>query len=357
MKNELDELSAELEQKCVRAIAQEWYGINLLFFKGRLKRPVFTLVNEASKLGHWESATRTLAVSRACVLGHSWPVVMDVLKHEMAHQYIDEVECIFGETAHGPRFRELCGTLGIDASASGVRPHSGTGDERVIEKVARLLALATSSSPHEAEAAMAAARRLMLKHNVEAPAAERNYGARVLGTPKGRTGEHDRRVGTLLGEQFFVEVLWISVYVAATGKRMQVLEIAGTEANLAMAEYAFAFIHRAAEEAWREHKKERALRGNADRRAFLAGVVAGFHRRLEAEAVKTTGEGLVWVGDPNLHRFFRDRYPRIKTVHRGSKSRTEAFGDGHSKGQELVLRRPISGGTRSQGLALPAARR
>jgi hypothetical protein len=338
---EVEELTARLEEQCLRVLASEWSGVNALFFGGRLRRPQFALVRERARLGFWDRGSRTLAIAHACVLEHPWPVVVDVLKHEMAHQYVDEVEGVFGETAHGPRFRDVCARLGIDPRASGTRPREASDDDRVIEKVARLLALAGRAAEHEAEAAMTAARRLMLKHNVEAPPARRDYGTRVLGEPKGRTTEHERRVGALLGAHFFVEVIWVPVYVPKSGKRAHVLEIAGTEANLAMAEYAFAFVHRASEDAWRAHKRAEGIRGNADRRAFLAGVVSGFHKRLDDDARATREEGLVWVGDADLHRFFRDRHPRVVHVRRGSQAGREAFGAGHAEGRKLVLHRPI----------------
>lgn len=356
-KGDLEELGADLEEQCVRAIAREWFGLNLLFFKGKLRRPAFVLAREEARLGYWDRESRTLAITHACALRHPWPVVVDVLKHEMAHQYVDEVEGVYGESAHGPRFREVCNRLGIDARASGTRPREASDEDRVIEKVARLLALAGSASPHEAEAAMSAARRLMLKHNVEAPSQTRDYGTRVLGTPKGRTTEHERRVGMLLGEHFFVEVLWIPVFVPATGKRGHVLEVAGTEANLAMAEYAFAFIHRAAEEAWRAHKRASKIKGNADRRAYMAGVVAGFHRRLDADARHQKEAGLVWVGDADLHRFFRQRHPRIVHVRRGSQAGREAFGAGQHEGQKLVLHRPVAGTAGDRGRLLTSGAR
>jgi hypothetical protein len=350
--DEASALSAELEARCLRAIAAEWYGLNQLFFHGKLARPQFTLARENGRLGYWDRASRMLAISLACVLEHPWPVVVDVLKHEMAHQFVDEVEGVHGESAHGPRFRDVCARLGIDARASGTRPREASDDDRVIEKVARLLALAGSASEHEAEAAMTAARRLMLKHNLQAPSGKRDYGTRVLGAPKGRTTEHERRVGMLLGVHFFVEVLWIPVHVPSTGKRGHVLEVAGTEANLAMAEYAFAFVHRAAEESWKAHKKAHGILGNADRQAFLAGVVAGFHRRLDEDAKQTKATGLVWIGDADLQRFFRERHPRIVHVRRGSHAGREAFGAGHEEGRRLVLHRPVSAAPESRGRLL-----
>ncbi len=353
----VEQLTAELEERCLRAIAGEWGGLNLLYFKGKLRRPTFVLARESTRLGYWDRASRTLAITDACALRNPWPVVIDVLKHEMAHQYVDEVEGVFGETSHGPRFRELCTRLGIDARASGTRARAATEEDRVIEKVARLLALAGSSSPHEAEAAMTAARRLMLKHNLEAPTGRRDYGTRLLGVPKGRTTEHERRVAMLLDEHFFVEVLWISVYIPSTGKRGQVLEVAGTDTNLAMAEYAFAFVHRAADEAWKAHKKAAKLKGNADRRAYLAGVVAGFHRRLDADARQHQDAGLVWSGDGDLHAFFRQRHPRVVSVRRGTRAGHQAFGVGHDHGQRLVLHRPMTEGSSNRGRLLPGPSR
>ena len=62
--------------------------------------------------------------------------------------------------------------MGVDARASGV-PDAAPADAvevKVVERIARLLALAESPNRHEAEAAMAAAQRLMLKHNLDAAA-------------------------------------------------------------------------------------------------------------------------------------------------------------------------------------------
>src|SRR5262249_7846916 len=160
---------------------------------------------------------------RRLVLGHPWGVVVEVLKHEMAHQYVHEVLGKRDESAHGPAFRDLCEKLGIDAGAAGVPSAAGTtaDDERVLGRIARLLALAESANVHEAQAAMNAAQRLMLKHNLESVADHRRpgYGFRHLGKPTGRVGEADRLLGAILGKHFFVEVIWVPVYRPAEGKR------------------------------------------------------------------------------------------------------------------------------------------
>ena len=131
---------------------------------------------------------------------------------------------------------------------------------RVIERIARLLALAESPNVHEAEAAMAAAQRLMLKYNVELQhaGAARRYGFRHLGEPSGRVGESDRVLASILAKHFFVEVIWVPVYRPLDGKRGSVLEICGAPENLEMAEYVHAFLRHTASELWDEHNERRA---------------------------------------------------------------------------------------------------
>ena len=65
------------------------------------------------------------------------------------------------------------------------------------------------------EAAMSAARRLMLKHNIAqatAPGSGR-YTFRHIGRPTGRRSAAERILGLILSEHFFVEVIWTHVYV------------------------------------------------------------------------------------------------------------------------------------------------
>ena len=206
-------------------------------------------------------ATRTIEMSRPLVSEQPWGAVVEVLKHEMAHQYVHEVLRRDDETPHGAAFQEACARLGIDARAAGMpeTPAEATDgrSDRIVERIARLLALAESPNVHEAEAAMAAAQRLMLKHNLEVVAlarGARTTGYRHLGKPTGRVSEAERLLAMILGKHFFVEVIWIPVYRPLEGKRGSVLEVCGTPANLEMADVRARLPHQTAERLWREHK-------------------------------------------------------------------------------------------------------
>jgi hypothetical protein len=351
-----DSLGVELEHALVRELLGEWRRLNASYFRNALRAPALALTESQHFLGRWLPDERTLELSRPFLLSHPWGVVVEVLKHEMAHQYVHEILREMTETAHGNAFRGVCERLGIDPTASGLPPAgaatAGDDEERMVARIAKLLALAESPNQHEAEAAMAAAQRLMLKYNLEQRAAQQRYGFRHLGKPSGRVGEAERLLAGLLGKYFFVEVIWVPVYRPLESKRGSVLEICGTEANLAMAEYVHAYLLHSAEELWRAHKRAARVRGDRDRRTYLAGVMAGFAEKLARQSTEQRSAGLVWVSDGDLSDFYRKRHPHIRNVRYGGQRRTEAFSHGREAGKKLVLRKPIAGAAGSRGRLL-----
>jgi hypothetical protein len=344
-----ERLSAELEAALVAALAGAWRTLNQTYFSGALRPPVLELTEGGARLGEWRPATRTLALQRALVVDRPWGVVVEVLKHELAHQYVTEVLADPDPTPHGPAFRALCARLGFDARAVGL-PDATTdaapaeAAARVLGRIAKLLALASSQNRHEAEAAMARAQELMLKHNLEAPAA--SYGFRHLGEPTGRVTEPDRILANLLGDHFFVEVIWVPVWRAQLGKRGSVLEVAGSPVNLEMAAYVHDFLRRTADRLWLEYRRERGV-GNRDRVDFLAGVMTGFAGKLGAQARASARAGLVWVADADLRRYHRQRHPYVRWTRHAGVAHTPARLDGQAAGRGIVLSRPIE--TRGRG--------
>jgi predicted SprT family Zn-dependent metalloprotease len=360
-----EELTASLEAALVRELRAAWRHINESHFRGGLRPPTLVLVAARETLGRWIAATRTLEISRPLVVEQPWGAVVEVLKHEMAHQYVHEVLRETDESPHGQAFREACARLGVDPRASGV-PHvssasSGVGpgvdaQEKIVARIARLLALAESPNQHEAEAAMAAAQRLMLKHNLDVAAspATRDYRFLHLGRPSGRIGEHERLVAMILGEHFFVEAIWIPVYRPLEGKRGSVLEVCGTSANLATAAYVHGFLHETAERLWRDHKQAEGIASDADRRAYLAGVMVGFADQLTRQKAKNRREGLVWVKDGDLTGYFRHRHPHVRHVRHAGSRRSDAWAHGREAGRKIVLHRPVDSAPASRGRLLVA---
>jgi len=161
-------------------------------------------------------------------------------------------------------------------------------------------------------------------------------------------------VAMILGKHFFVEAIWVPVYRPLEDKRGSMLEICGTAANLAIAEYVHGFLHQTADRLWSEHKSARGIRSNRERRAYLAGVVTGFADTLARHDEKSRGEGLVWVGDGDLSRYFRRRHPHVRHVRHTGQRRGDAWMHGREAGRKVVLHRPVEGAVESRGRLLPA---
>jgi predicted SprT family Zn-dependent metalloprotease len=349
-----DDFEDTCEHAALRELAFEYADANREYFGNRLRPVPLMLSDGSSRLGCFVADPRRIELSRALVMSHPWGTVIEVLKHEMAHQFVAEVLGEREETGHGPAFRRVCEQLGIDARASGL-PEATSERSPILERIRKLFALASSDNQHEAEAAMRMAHRLMLKHNIERPSerSSADYGFRHLGRYTGRVSEAESVLGGLLGEFFFVQPIWVSVFRVQDQKRVSVLEVTGRTENLAMAEYVYDYLLRAAEALWLEHKKKHGIRGNADRRTFMAGVMRGFADKLRHERTVASEAGLVWVGDPEDNRYFRRRHPRVQRASFGTSANSAAASHGRAAGRELVLSRPISEGPTKKVRALP----
>lgn len=339
-----EELRDIVERALLRKLSELWVDLNWRYFSDRMYAPALELSDAETWLGRWFSSSRTISISRRLAFEHPWDAVEEVMRHEMAHQFVEEVLGKDDETAHGPAFRQTCELLGIDASASGLPKTSALDGAaaRVVEKIGRLLTLAASPNQHEAEAAAVAARKLMLKHNLDVVSAPKRYEYRRLGAPTGRVEESARILAGILARHFFVEALWVPTYGPSTMKRGTVLEIMGTPENLAIAEYVYAFLTHSAESLWRAHQAERGVRSNRDRRTFHAGVMAGFREKLETAHKTEVSRALVWVRDPELDVYLRKRHPRITTRATGGRARNASFHEGRNAGKRLVLSKSIS---------------
>jgi hypothetical protein len=344
------QLAAALEAALVRELRARYDWDNRSRFGGRLTPPVIVLSDATSHLGRWHSATRMLELSRTLVMERPWLEVASVLEHEMAHQFVDEVLRVRGETAHGETFRRVCADRGIDARAAGApdpaRPEEG-GDatDRVLDRIRKLLALAGSPNQHEAEIAMRKAHELMLRHNVELSAArtECSYEIRHLGEPEKRGTRVESEIAGLLSELFFVKVIRVPVYLSQLGRSGLVYEIAGTRANVEMAAHVWAFLLATADRLWAENRHDTRVRSGRDRLIYQSGVIRGFHDKLTGERKDLVQTGLVWVGDGDLDRFYRARHPHVVTRRRNVRI-NGAHAAGREAGRTVVLHKPVERG-------------
>ena len=349
-------LDETLHPAWLAELRRAWTDFNARHLGGRLQPPVLQIDRGELRLGRWEPEARLLSLAHHHIWTHAWDEVLGTLKHEMAHQYVDEV--LGGdERPHGPQFARACQLLGIDARASGT-PRDREADEqsKTLRRVQKLLALATSANRHEAEAAMAAANTLLLRYNLELPQGgpPLGYGARRLGASAAALPLDWKLVGAILAEFFFVECIWTTTYNPRRDRHERVLEVMGSEANLEMAGYVHDFLHASTDRLWRLEHRTLELPGSR-KREYTAGVLLGFRDKLRQERKRNAEVGLVWLGDPDLQRFVRNRHPYIRAMAKSGVRRSQAHEAGRAAGQRLTLQRPVHEQT-TRGRALPPGR-
>lgn len=351
-------MSLEREGRILHGVACEWECARRMLAPGlarRLRRPLFMLDDAASRWGAWSADRCEIRLSRGLIDHHPWDAVREVLFHEMAHQLADELFDARGETAHGPMFLKACGLLGANPHASGsftlpteqVRRAESHGADRSAERIRKLLALAGSSNPHEADAAMLKAHQLMARVNARTGvvAPPREFFSIFVGRPALRHSRTHYHLSALLREFYFVLPIWVPAYVLDRSRMGRALEISGTAFNLRTAAYVYAFIQRVIAEEWTRWASM-SIDGRRGAAAFGVGVVEGFRARLEAARRPLGSErkspfALVAAGDPELTDYFKRRYPHTARVGRtAARIHRRALQAGRDVGNRLVVSQP-----------------
>ena len=348
----------ELDNLLLEALQGSWRGCNRDYFHGALLPPVLALDDARTRLGQWRRDQRTLTLSRPLVRTHSWRAVREILKHEMAHQYVDEIMGVHDESAHGRCFLHVCSQRNIDARATGLPDGERSAgdaldrdDDRVMRRVQKLLALAGSSNANEAEAAANAAQRMMLAHNIAARArGPRVYATRALTAPALRLHAYEKLLAGLLTRHYFVSVVLAAAYLPDAGRHGKFVEASGTRDNLAMAEWIYGFLFNAAERAAQHAWQQSDIVGR-DRLRFLAGFMSGVGDKLTREASKNVAAGLVWIGDPDLQDYVASQYPRLSSTTLRTHV-NDAHARGRAAGNDVVISRPVSAPVAARGRLL-----
>ena len=362
--------STARERIIIEGLACEWdLAVNQLApsYQGRLRRPLLRLAALRGKLGQWLPAKREICLDRALVFDHPWDAVRDVLRHETAHQLADTLLGGDDQPPHGPAFQQACLLLRADPAPAAsriplqVRMAAGHNDaeSRLRRRVHKLLALARSHNPFEAEAAMLKAHELMARHQIGVlrRGADRTYISVFLGRPALRHFKEVYFLANLLQDFFFVQCIWISTYVVSKAKLGRALEASGLPVHVEQADYAYAFIMRHIDLRWEEFTQGR--RFNRYRKSdFAVGVIEGFRAKLTRQRLPgaTAAErALIVQGDPRLALYLQHRYPHTTNIQRGGgRQDPEVYDRGHEIGQALVLHEGLTQAPRQSKRKLPA---
>lgn len=329
-------MAAALEQTVLLELEKSWHVLNERLFGRAMTVPVIMLT-EGRLLGQYDRSARLISLQRELALRGDWSQAIEVLKHEMAHQFVADVLSI-DEPPHGPAFRRVCQQRSIDSRAAGLPSVVVSDRSGVVDRVRKLLALAQSDNRHEAQLAMTSAQRLMLKHNINrVNDSDGHYVSATVGGAQLRMAAWRKQLASILNRHFFVSVIIGNTYVQRSGKKATVIEIVGSPENVEIAHYAHDFLVNTGERLWREYAPTRSRKRRTDKAQFLMGFVLGFSETLDAARTDNEQFGLVWMGDEGLGQYFQKRYPRVV---RGRARRiygSPALSEGQVQGRKTIM--------------------
>ncbi|MCF6177100.1 MAG: SprT-like domain-containing protein [Victivallaceae bacterium] len=335
----------------------EWEQVATYYLSSKelkqFKCPLFAL-KQMTSLGSWDSERRTIAINREFILSHRWEYVVEVLTHEIAHQY---VSMFMGhdERPHGTGFRRACELFRIKPNAT-VRYKKNSEEEpvesqdRIVAKIHKLFALGQSDNKNEAETAMLKAQSLIHYYNIDLIETQQkqNYATRRIGECKLRHNREEYALVNFIAEFYFVRSILIRSYLVNRAKSGSVFELSGSQANVEIAHYVYDFIRQYIDRCWKLHPEFSRQQHKTD---FALGIIAGFKDKvtIQHQHDDSGTTALVRRSDLQLQSYMKYRYPRLVTRRGGSRQENQAARQaGYKKGQAMIVNKGVTSTNKAQ---------
>lgn len=186
-----------------------------------------------------------------------------------------------------------------------------TEKEKVIDKIQKLLALATSPNEHEAKLAADKANEILIQYNLTMQEVDRQmseyetndvfHSARVL--------QEETFVCSILKGFFFVDVIYKKRLRQGT-----TVCLIGEATNVQVAAYVRSFLINSFKRLWNEYRKSTGAESSS-KRAYYLGLTRGLEAQLQATRSSIQADRqMVLVKDPNIEKYKRELFTNIKTV-------------------------------------------
>ncbi len=334
-------------------------------YKVKLNHPIIELVDSKKYFGIWEGSIRTIKLSVRLIEEHSWDVVINVLKHEMAHQIVTEY--FNSNEKHGELFHKACRMIGVPGQfrrATGDLPEKiietneqdiNSDTRKILEKVRKLLSLAQSKNEHESFLAMKKANELIEKYNIDR--IERNvdskYTYKIINQKRKRIENYQRRICLILRDYFYVYIVYSYIYDPQKCDYYKTIELCGTIENVLIAEYVYYFLLEKLTSLWKYHQLDTGSPGSK-KRSYWLGLIDGFRDKLEKMEKEKNGSGkysyspkkttsaLVCADDLMLKEFINMRFPRLcNRRHQPIKIDHHTYKVGKKDGKKINLHQGI----------------
>lgn len=236
-------------------------------------------------------------------------------------------------------------------------------DNKIVERIQKLLALANSDNENEAKQATNKANELLLKYNLSLQQVE-NHESEYQRTDIAEVGlvlkPYQKEIAQILMRYFFVRVIIRREFVGESSGRYaytnrprtqynKIIQLLGTKENCQIASYIFSYLNAAYPKLWEEYYSRDAELTQRDKVSYYSGLTQGIMEMLKETKWKVENEtGLVLKEDPGLVKFIKN----ITTSTYGTNSKSEinpdVLRDGIEHGRNITLRKPMESGSANQ---------
>ncbi len=270
--------------RMVREILSKECGINVgrtRFTIGRTTWPINLVCFEDNRRwGYFEPHFFQIGINARLVGTIHDSVLRDLLRHELAH-YLVRVFHGPHVSAHGSEFKALCARYDwseeVAAAAGDLPSIEKSGDSKsqaVIEKVKKLLALASSTNEHEAELATIKANQLILRYHLDRAELKTERELCVV------TVMEATKKNTLMVAIYEILTHFLVRPMLYYGQGQVRLEAVGSREQTELALYIADFLKIELETLWKTNSKQHGLKGLRAKNSFFMGVAKGFAEKL-----------------------------------------------------------------------------
>ena len=337
-----------------RAILREEMSMDVQKSRVLYKRIFYPLnivvFEDNSRLGYFDSRSYELGLSKKLMYQAHDEVIKNILRHELAH-FVCYLK--FGtRVVHGEEFHEMCRLYGwgpeVYAAYANIEiensktPNTNEKTQKLLARLRKLLALASSDNAFESEMATIKANELLLEHNLDLSKSvleieEEVCVVRVLSANR-KTTKHVAIYEIL--KTFYVSPVFNH------GRGIFYLEVIGDRTSVELAEYVANFLDRELENLWNQTKKDHPnLKGKASKNSFFRGVSKGYVDKIELQKKNLASHNDLVVIEKNIERYLSLVYPRIGHSALSSSTHNE---DAHRAGKQKGANLSINPAIKSQ---------
>jgi hypothetical protein len=296
---------------------------------------------DATKLGYFEASTLTIGLNRKLIYKAKESTLKDIIRHELGHYY-----CFikYGDSInhHGKEYHFECERFGWSKKVSAAKLDieqeylSIEGEiqtEAMLEKVKKLLKLASSSNEYESQLATQKANQLLLKYNLNRVTNdETEYFVRPV--------IHAKKKTALISALYEILPNFLVRPVFSHTKNGISLEVTGSRVNTELAQYVADFLKVELERLYKEHKIHNPhLKGISAKNSYMRGIAKGYVEKVQnnyQDLNDKQSKALISI-EHNLDKNLNEIYRGLSSSHSKTKRCLESERAGKKAGKGLSI--------------------